>query len=195
MWVPTPQTSWAGNFSKLHLDPCLGIETRAAQNQKAWGQGMKKFCWWLCSESRNQHSCHLEYENTDRVWTWVIYDHFRETIKWCPVEHKREWYRATCLLSQPPSLVWSHSAVESLTIHFFLPPWTQAPYLNATFFKKHEHGEVGQDGGRVESPSQLSPPDYLDKFQITLKTYKFGLRFKERTAGMLQWEDFMLLSR
>ena len=28
-----------------------------------------------------------------------------------------------------------------------------------------------------------------------MKAYKFGLRFKERTAGMLQAEEFMLLSR
>ena len=48
-------------------------------------------------------------------------------------------------------------------------------------------GRGGQNGGRVGSPSQLSPPTYLDKFQIILKTYEFGLRFKERTAGMLQW--------
>ena len=46
--------------------------------------------------------------------------------------------------------------------------------------------EEGQDGGRVGSPSHLSPPNYLDKLQIILKIYKFGLRFKERTAGMLQ---------
>ena len=40
----------------------------------------------------------------------------------------------------------------------------------------------GQDGRRVGSPSHLSPPNYLDKLQII----EFGLRFKERTAGMLQ---------
>ena len=45
--------------------------------------------------------------------------------------------------------------------------------------------EAGQDGGRVVFPSHLSPPTYLDNFQITLKTYKFGLIFKERRAGML----------
>ena len=47
-------------------------------------------------------------------------------------------------------------------------------------------GEAGQDGGRVGSPSHPFPPTYLDNFQIILNTYKFGLRFKERTAGMLQ---------
>ena len=46
--------------------------------------------------------------------------------------------------------------------------------------------EAGQDDGGVGSPSHLSPPTYLDNFQIILKTYKFGMRFKERTAGMLQ---------
>ena len=44
----------------------------------------------------------------------------------------------------------------------------------------------GQDGGRVGSPNHLSPPNYLDNLQIILKIYEFGLRFKERTAGMLQ---------
>ena len=39
--------------------------------------------------------------------------------------------------------------------------------------------EEGQDAGRVGSPSHLSPPNYLANFQIILKTYKFGLRFKE----------------
>ena len=53
----------------------------------------------------------------------------------------------------------------------------------------------GQDGRRVGSLSHLSPPNYLDNFQIILKTYKLGLRFKERTAGMLQREEFSLLSR
>ena len=46
--------------------------------------------------------------------------------------------------------------------------------------------EEGQDGGRVGSPSHLSPSNYLDNLQIILKIYEFGLRFKERTAGMLQ---------
>ena len=46
--------------------------------------------------------------------------------------------------------------------------------------------EEGQDGGRGGSPSHLSPPNYLDNLQIILKIYEFGLRFKERTAGMLQ---------
>ena len=44
----------------------------------------------------------------------------------------------------------------------------------------------GRDGGGVGSPSHLFPSTYLDNFQIILKMYKFDLRFKERTAGMLQ---------
>ena len=54
------------------------------------------------------------------------------------------------------------------------------------FVENQKSGEVGQDGGGVGSSSHLSPPTYLDNFQIILKTYKFGLRFKERTAGMPQ---------
>ena len=46
--------------------------------------------------------------------------------------------------------------------------------------------EEGQDGRRVGSPNHLSPPNYLDNLQIIFKIYEFGLRFKERTAGMLQ---------
>ena len=46
--------------------------------------------------------------------------------------------------------------------------------------------EEGQDGGKVGSPNHLSPPNYLDKLQIILKIYEFGVRFKDRTAGMLQ---------
>ena len=53
----------------------------------------------------------------------------------------------------------------------------------------------GQEGGRVGSPNHLFPPNYLDNIQIILKIYEFSLRFKERTAGMLQREEFMLLSR
>ena len=53
---------------------------------------------------------------------------------------------------------------------------------------------MGQDGRRVGSPSHLSPPTYLDNFQIILKTYEFSQRFKERTAGMPQWEEFALLA-
>ena len=157
---------------------------------------MRKFCWWLCSESQNQCSCHLEYENTDRVWTWVICDHFRETIKCCPVDHKGEWHRAPWLWNWPPSLGWSHSALESLTLHFLLPPWTQTPYLNAIwfFFKTWTWGGGARWQKSTVAKSAV-PPNYLDKFQIILKTYKFGLRFKERTAGLLQWEEFTLLSR
>ena len=44
----------------------------------------------------------------------------------------------------------------------------------------------GQDGGRVGSPNHLSPPNYLENLQIILKIYEFGLRFKERLAGMQQ---------
>ena len=46
--------------------------------------------------------------------------------------------------------------------------------------------EEGQDGGRVGSPSHLSPPNYLDNLQIILKIFEFCLRFKDRPAGMLQ---------
>ena len=45
---------------------------------------------------------------------------------------------------------------------------------------------AGKDGGGVGSSSHLVPPAYLDNFQIILKTFEFNLRFKERTAGMLQ---------
>ena len=55
--------------------------------------------------------------------------------------------------------------------------------------------EEGQDGGRVVFPNHLSPQNYLGSLQIILKIYEFSLRFKERTAGMLQWEEFTLLSR
>ena len=46
--------------------------------------------------------------------------------------------------------------------------------------------EAGKDGGGVGSPSHLSPPTYLDNFQIILKTYESGLKFKEGTARFLQ---------
>ena len=52
-----------------------------------------------------------------------------------------------------------------------------------------------QDGGRVGTRNHLSPPNYLDNFQTILKTYEFALRFKGRTDGKLQWEEFALLSR
>ena len=54
---------------------------------------------------------------------------------------------------------------------------------------------AGQDGRGVESPSHQSPPTYQDNIQIILKTYVFDLRFKERAAGTLQKEEFVLLSR
>ena len=58
---------------------------------------------------------------------------------------------------------------------------------NALALKLQIRGEgEGQDGRRVGSPNQLSPPNYLDNLQIILKIYKFGLRFQERIAGMLQ---------
>ena len=41
---------------------------------------------------------------------------------------------------------------------------------------------VEEEGPQVTFP----PPTYLDNFSIILKTYEFGLRFKERTAGRLQ---------
>ena len=52
--------------------------------------------------------------------------------------------------------------------------------------KKNNFRREGQNGGRVGSPSHLSPPSYLDNLQIILKIDEFGLIFKERTAGMLQ---------
>ena len=55
----------------------------------------------------------------------------------------------------------------------------------AVLYKKARTGEE-QDGGRVGSPNHLSPPNYLENLQIILKIYEFGLRFKERPAGMLQ---------
>ena len=61
--------------------------------------------------------------------------------------------------------------------------------------KSSNLGGEGQDGGGVESPSHLSPTTYLDNLQIILKTYEFDLRFKERTAGPLQREGFLLLTR
>ena len=51
---------------------------------------------------------------------------------------------------------------------------------------KKKINREGQDGRRVGSPSHLSPPKYLENLQIILKIYEFGLRFKERPAGMLQ---------
>ena len=53
---------------------------------------------------------------------------------------------------------------------------------------------MGQDGRGVGSSSHLSPPTYVDNFQSILKTYEFDLRFKERTAGTLQREEFVLLT-
>ena len=50
---------------------------------------------------------------------------------------------------------------------------------------KMAEGE-GQDGGRAGSPNHLSPPNYLENLPIILKIYEFGLRIKERPAGMLQ---------
>ena len=52
----------------------------------------------------------------------------------------------------------------------------------------------GQDGRRVGVLNSLLPQIYLDNFQIILNTYEFDLRFKERTAGMLQREEFPLLT-
>ena len=54
-----------------------------------------------------------------------------------------------------------------------------------TNLKGNIQGE-GQDGGRVGSPSHLSPANYLDNLQIILKIFEFCLLFKERPAGMLQ---------
>ena len=52
-------------------------------------------------------------------------------------------------------------------------------------FKDLLRGEE-QDGGRVGSPNHLSPPNYLENLPIILKIYEFGLRIKERPAGMQQ---------
>ena len=45
------------------------------------------------------------------------------------------------------------------------------------------------------SPHPVPPPTYLDNFQAILNTYEFDLRFKERTAEILQREGFLLLTR
>ena len=66
------------------------------------------------------------------------------------------------------------------------------PYMNLSLInkkkslKKKQKGGDEQDGGRVGSPNHLSPPNYLENPQIILKIYQFGLRFKERPAGMQQ---------
>ena len=59
-------------------------------------------------------------------------------------------------------------------------------------FIKALEERAGQDGGGVGSPSHLSPQTYLDKFQNILNTYEFDMRFKVRTAGTLQREEFVL---
>ena len=64
-------------------------------------------------------------------------------------------------------------------------------YLNIF---KPQKGGPGQHGGRVGSPSHLSPPTYLDNFQIVQETHEFNLRFKKRPAGTLQREEFALLT-
>ena len=64
--------------------------------------------------------------------------------------------------------------------------WSMYTMEYSSAIRNNESGRVGQDGRRVGSPSHLSPPNYLDNPQITLKIYEFGLRFKERPAGMLQ---------
>ena len=68
-------------------------------------------------------------------------------------------------------------------------------FTNFCFSSLNKKDEEEQDGGRVGSPNHLSPPNYLENLQIILKIYEFGLRFKERPAGMQQWEEFALLSR
>ena len=52
--------------------------------------------------------------------------------------------------------------------------------------RNDKYRREGQDGGRVGSPIHVSSPNYLDNLQTILKIYESGLRFKERTAGMLQ---------
>ena len=54
---------------------------------------------------------------------------------------------------------------------------------------------AGQYGGGVGPPSHLSPPTYLDNFQVILNTCEFDVSSKERTAGTLQREEFALLTR
>ena len=66
--------------------------------------------------------------------------------------------------------------------------------LSLVHFKEYNQG-AEQDGRGVGSPSHLSPLNYLDNFQIILKTCKFDLRLKERTAGMKQRDEFGLLTR
>ena len=47
-------------------------------------------------------------------------------------------------------------------------------------------GNSQQDGGRVGVLNSPVSQTYLDNFQNILDTYKFDLRSKERTAGMLR---------
>ncbi|CAD7692704.1 unnamed protein product [Nyctereutes procyonoides] len=60
---------------------------------------------------------------------------------------------------------------------------TSRSWLQGQFEKEILRGE-GQDGGRAGSPNHLSPPNYLDNLQTILKIYEFGLRCKERPAGI-----------
>ena len=49
--------------------------------------------------------------------------------------------------------------------------------------------QISEGGARWRKsrvPKSPVPPNYLDNLQIILKIYEFGLRFKERPAGMLQ---------
>ena len=43
-----------------------------------------------------------------------------------------ELHRVLWLWNQPPSLGWAQWALESMSFHFLLPPWTQICYMNDT---------------------------------------------------------------
>lgn len=63
-------------------------------------------------------------------------------------------------------------------------------YLNWKWLERE-----GQNGRRVGSSTHVVPQTYLDNLQNILNTYEFDLRFKKRTAGMLQREKFLLLTK
>ena len=65
------------------------------------------------------------------------------------------------------------------------------PVSKAKVLRCHGLGGVAR-WWKSRVPKSPAPPNYQDNLQIILKIYEFGLRFKERTAGMLQWEEFML---
>ena len=59
----------------------------------------------------------------------------------------------------------------------------------------NDESEERGKGSRRRVPKSPGPTKNLDSFQILLNTYEFHLRFKEKTAGMLQREGFSLLTR